>query len=241
MTVALITGANRGLGLATAHRLAALGMDVVIGSRDAEAGVTAAADVGSGATSVVLDVTDSASVRQARKEIENRHGVLDVLINNAGILPEATNAEPAEIVDAAMFKTTFDTNVTGPVTVLEEFLPLLRKSDAGRIVNVSTTMGSLQDQVNPDSPFFGMVMPAYQSSKAALNSVTIALSKQLKDTAIKVTSVCPGFVQTDLTPVNKDQAPLTADQAAETVVRAATLPADATSGQFIDASGNVPW
>ena len=111
----------------------------------------------------------------------------------------------------------------------------------GRIVNVSTTMGSLNDQADPDSPYYQMIVPAYQASKAALNSVTISLAKKLADTDVKVTSVCPGFVQTDLTPVNREQAPLTADQAATIIATAATLPADAPTGRFIDQNGPVAW
>jgi len=140
-----------------------------------------------------------------------------------------------------MFRITYETNLIGTVAVLEAFMPLIRKSEAGRIVNVTTTMAPLADQANPDSPYYGMVVPAYQPSKAALNNVTIALTKALTDTPVKVTSVCPGFVQTDLTPINRDNAPTTADQAAEVVVRAATLPDDAPSGTFVDANGSVPW
>lgn len=102
-------------------------------------------------------------------------------------------------------------------------------------------MASLADQNDPDSAYYGMVVPAYQSSKAALNNITIALAKALADTPIKITSVCPGFVQTDLTPINREQAPLTATQAAAVVVRAATLPGEAPSGTFIDSNGTVPW
>lgn len=241
MTTALITGANRGIGLATARRLVDAGLHVIVSARDGQAAERAAAELGGGAEGLALDVTVPASVREAVAEVERRHGRLDVLVNNAGVLPEATNAEPAEIVDLEMFTRTFATNLLGPVAVLEAFLPLLRRSDAGRIVNVTTTMGSLQDQVNPSSPFYEMVMPAYQSSKAALNNVTIALDKQLSDTGITVTSVCPGFVQTDLTPINKEQAPTTPEEASEVVARAATLPADAPSGQFVGAQGNIPW
>jgi len=128
-----------------------------------------------------------------------------------------------------------------PSRFTEAFLPLLRRSAMGRIVNVSTTMGSLNDQADPDSPYYQMIVPAYQASKAALNSVTISLAKKLADTDIKVTSVCPGFVQTDLTPVNRAQAPLTADQAATIIATAATLPSDAPSGRFIDQNGAVAW
>ena len=108
-------------------------------------------------------------------------------------------------------------------------------------MNVTTTMGSLTDQTDPESPYYPVVVPAYQASKAALNNVTIALAKALADTPIKVTSVCPGYVQTDLTPVNREQAPLTASEAAEVLHRAATLPAGAASGTFVDAHGIVPW
>jgi NAD(P)-dependent dehydrogenase (short-subunit alcohol dehydrogenase family) len=140
-----------------------------------------------------------------------------------------------------MFRSTYETNLFGAVAVLEAFLPLLRRSEGGRIVNITSTMGSLTDQTDPSSPYYGMVLPAYQSSKAALNNVTIGLAKALVDTPIKVTSVCPGWVQTDLAPGNREQAPLTAEQAAEVVHRAATLPSDGRSGTFVDAHGVVPW
>lgn len=133
------------------------------------------------------------------------------------------------------------TNVFGPVAVVEAFLPLLRKSPAGRIVNVSSTLGSLADQSNPASPYYSMVVPAYQSSKAALNGLTVALAKALADTSIKVTSVCPGWVQTDLAPGNREQAPVTPEAAAEIVYAAATIPDSAASGTFIDANGTVAW
>lgn len=240
MTTALITGGNRGLGRAVAEALAKRGVTVVVGARDEGDGTVAAKEIGNGATSVQLDVTDPASVRAAASWVEGHHGGLDVLVNNAGVLPEATS-QPAEAVDLDLFRQTYATNVFGPVAVLEAFLPQLRKSSQGRIVNVSTTMGSLADQTDPNSPYYGMVVPAYQSSKAALNNITIALAKALADTSIKVTSVCPGFVQTDLTPINRQQAPLTPAQAATVVVDAVVLPDDAPSGTFINSNGTVPW
>lgn len=240
MTTVLITGGNRGLGRAVAEQLAERGMTVVIGARDEAAGAEAARQIGGKATSVRLDVTEPESVRAASAWIEGHHGGLDVLVNNAGVLPEATS-EAAEAVSLDLFKKTFATNLFGPVAAIEAFLPQLRKSSRGRIVNVSTTMGSLTDQTDPDSPYYGTVVPAYQSSKAALNNLTIALTKALADTSVKVTSVCPGFVQTDLTPINRQQAPLTADEAAAVVADAAVLPDDAPSGSFIDANGAVPW
>ena len=244
MKVALVTGASRGIGRATARRLARDSHHVILTARDAGT-VEDAADrlnrEGFEASALQLDVTDTANVRAAAAQVGQRFGHLDVLVNNAGVLPEATNLEPPEIVDVAMFRRTFDTNLFGAVAVLEAFLPLLRKSPAGRIVNVTTTMGSLADQTDPKSRYYGMVVPAYQASKAALNNVTIALAKGLADTPVKVTSVCPGFVQTDLTPANREQAPLTPTEAAEVLHRAATLTDDAASGTFIDAAGLVPW
>jgi NAD(P)-dependent dehydrogenase (short-subunit alcohol dehydrogenase family) len=140
-----------------------------------------------------------------------------------------------------MFRETFATNVFGIVALTEALLPLLRASKAGRVVNVSSTVGSLEAQSNPESPWFSMLVPAYQSSKAALNSVTIELAKTLADTTIKVSAVCPGWVQTNLAPGNFVNAPLTADEAAQVVVAAATLPASAESGRFFDNDGPVAW
>jgi NAD(P)-dependent dehydrogenase (short-subunit alcohol dehydrogenase family) len=243
MKIAFVTGGSRGIGLASARRLARDCGQVVITSRDAAAGEEVAERLqreGLAVTSLAMDVTDDTSVKIAASTVEERFGHVDVLVNNAGILPEATHPAPAEIVDLGMFRQTFDTNLFGAVAVLEAFLPLVRKSPAGRIVNVSTTMGSLTDQTNPESPYFSMVVPAYQASKAALNSVTIALAKQLHDSPIKITSVCPGFVRTGLAPAAQD-APLAPEDAAEVVYRAATLPDAAASGTFIDAQGIVPW
>lgn len=243
MSIAFVTGGNRGIGLASARRLARDCGQVVITSRDARSGEDAAERLrreGYAVTSIPMDVTDHTTVLAAAGFVEERFGHLDVLVNNAGILPEATNDEPAEIVDLQMFQQTFATNLFGAVAVLEAFLPLVRRSRSGRIVNVSTTMGSLADQTNPESPYFSLVVPAYQSSKAALNSVTIALAKGLHDTPIKVTSVCPGFVRTGLAPAAQD-APLAPEDAAEVVYRAATLPHSAESGTFIDADGTVAW
>jgi len=242
--IALVTGANRGIGFAAARRLARHHDHVIVAARNADSGAEAADRLvreGYSASSLTMDVTDPASVRAAAGDISDRFGHLDVLVNNAGILPEATNADPKEVLDFAMFEQTYATNVLGPVAVVEAFLPLIRKSPAGRIVNVSSTVGSLAHQTDPDSPWHAMVVPAYQSSKAALNAITIVLAKSLADTPIKVTSVCPGWVQTDLAPGNKEQAPDTPEEAAEVIVRAATLgDADAT-GTFIDAHGPVSW
>lgn len=244
MSIALVTGASRGLGFATARALAKTGSCVVLTGRDQDRTEAAAAvlrDEGLDVQALSLDVDNSSSIAAAAEQVERQHGRLDVLVNNAGVLPEATDTTEHDFADPRMFQATFETNLFGAVAVTEAFLPLLRHSAMGRIVNVSATMGSLNDQADPDSSYYQLIVPAYQASKAALNSVTISMAKKLADTDIKVTSVCPGFVKTDLTPVNREQAPLTADQAATVILTAATLPSDAPSGSFIDQNGPVAW
>jgi NAD(P)-dependent dehydrogenase (short-subunit alcohol dehydrogenase family) len=241
--IALVTGANRGLGLEVARQLAQAGHTVVIGARDPQKGDEAAQllrSEGLDSETVGLDVDDADSVEGAAHELRERHGSLDVLVNNAGVLPEAT-ADSPEVISTRMFRQTFETNLFGVVRTTEQLLPLLRQSEAARIVNVSTTMGSLTDQSNPESPYYSVIVPAYQASKAALNSVTIAMSKLLAATPIKVNAVCPGFVQTDLTPVNRDQAPLTSADAARVVVRYALLDDAGPSGGFFDRDAAVAW
>jgi NAD(P)-dependent dehydrogenase (short-subunit alcohol dehydrogenase family) len=242
--VALVTGGNRGLGFETARQLSRAGFEVVVAARDRRKAEDAAerlrAEQGLRADSVQLDVTDESTVERASASIAERHGRLDLLVNNAGILPEAT-ADSPEVIDLALFRDTIDTNLLGAVRVIQKFLPLLRKSPRGRVVNVSTTMGSLTDQTDRESPYYGTVVPAYQASKAALNSLTVGLSKLLADTPIKVNAVCPGFVQTDLTPINRDQAPLTPADAARVIVRYALIDDQGPTGGFFDAHGAVAW
>jgi NAD(P)-dependent dehydrogenase (short-subunit alcohol dehydrogenase family) len=242
--IALITGANRGLGFETARQLSKDGATSIIGARDPQQGERAAAELraqGLDVDWVALDVTSESSVKQAAERVRARHGVLDILVNNAGILPEASAGEDRGPVDVATFRETFDTNVIGTVRVIEQFLPLLRESDAGRIVNVSTTMGSLTDQLDPSSPYYQLPFVAYRSSKTALNGITVGLSKLLADTAIKVNSICPGSVQTDLAPGNREQAPLTTEEGSRIVVEMAGLPDDGPTGTFVDRDGTVAW
>lgn len=242
--VALITGANRGLGFETARQLGRGGVTVLVGARDTEKGEEAAdllRDGGIHAEALELDVTSRESVRAAAAQVAERYGRLDILVNNAGILPEATAQNRAQPIDLELFHRTFQTNLFGAVCVTQEFLALLRRSPAARIVNVSSTMGSLADQTNPASPYHGLVMPAYQTSKAALNGLTIALSKALAGTTVTVNSVCPGWVQTDLGgPANRAAAPTSAEEAARTVAEMARA-TNAGSGEFRDAAGTVPW
>jgi NAD(P)-dependent dehydrogenase (short-subunit alcohol dehydrogenase family) len=246
MKIALITGANKGIGFATARRLGEAGAKVIIGARDAskaEQAMRALREDGLDAESVTLDVADRSSVAAAAEALGRRHRRLDILVNNAGVLPEVTQAERVNgPLDLDMFRATFETNVFGAVAVTNAFLPLLGVAEAARIVNVSSRMGSLADQSNPESPYYGVVVPAYQTSKAALNSITIALSKSLAGTPIKVNAVCPGWVKTDLGgPQNKADAPLTADEAARVAVSMALLGDDGPTGTFVDAEGTVDW
>lgn len=242
--IAVVTGANRGLGLATSAALARSGCTVVMTGRNGSGAGGAVPDLRAAGLPVEwqdLDVTSYESASRAAEAIGARYGRVDILVNNAGILPEATANGGSNFVQLAAADQTLRTNVLGPLTVIEAMLPLLRRSVAGRIVNVSSTVGSLAEQACPGSQYYDLIVPAYQASKAALNSVTIGLAKTLADTPIKVTSVCPGFVQTDLTPVSRQQAPLTADDAAGVVVGAALLDEAAPSGTFVDANGTVRW
>jgi NAD(P)-dependent dehydrogenase (short-subunit alcohol dehydrogenase family) len=244
MTIALITGANRGLGLATARRIAATGATALVGSRDARRGATAVAELRAGgldAELAVLDVDDVDSVHAAMARIGEAHGHVDVLVNNAGILPEAT-AEADGPLDTCLLRRTFETNVIGAARMIEHAMPLLLRAPAGRIVNVSSQMGSLADQADPGSPYYGVVLPGYQASKAALNALTIAVGKKLAGTSVTITSVCPGWVRTDLGgPANRAAAPLEADEAARIVAAVALGPTDELAGAFVGAAGRLPW
>lgn len=246
MDIAFITGANKGIGLATAERLGRVGVRVVLGARERESGEAAArglAAQGVAATTVQLDVTDDGSVRAAAEQVRAEHGRIDILVNNAGVLPEAAAAHRVKgPMDVAMFRETFATNLFGVVATTAAFLPLLLSAPRGRIVNVSSTMGSLADQSDPASGYYGLVVPAYQASKAALNSITIGLSKSLADSNVKVNAVCPGWVQTDLGgPHNRAAAPTTADAAARIVADLALIDPDGPTGGFFDAAGPVRW
>lgn len=243
--VALITGGNRGLGFATARILGKAGVTVIITARDEErshAAVVALRSEDIYASAIPVDVTDPASVAGLADRVTREHGQLDILVNNAGILPEATEPGATQPLDLNLFTRTLNTNVLGAVAVTQAFLPLLTASRSGRIVNVSSTMGSLSDQLNPGSPYYGMVVPAYQTSKAALNGLTVALSKALAHSAVKVNSVCPGWVQTDLGgPDNRAAAPSTPDKAAQVIAAAALLDSTGPTGTFFDAAGRIDW
>jgi len=235
---ALITGANKGLGFETALQLGAMGFTVLIGARNRTKGIEAAARLsgqGINARYIPLDVTEAESIGQAAREMEEQFGKLDVLVNNAGILLD--NARPTDL-DPQLLKQTFETNVFGLFAVTAAMLPLIRKSAAGRIVNMSSGLGSLTLGSDPDYQFAAMRMLAYNSSKTAVNALTVQLAYDLKETTIKINSADPGYVATDMT---GHQGPRTAAQGAAVVVRLATLPEDGPTGRFFDENERLPW
>ena len=236
--IALITGANKGIGKEIARQLGARGMTVLIGARDTTRGEEAAAELkasGADARAISLDVTDQASIAEAARRIEAEFGRLDVLVNNAGIALE-TGAPGAFDID--VLRRTYETNFFGVAAVTNALLPLLKKSQAGRVVNMSSGLGSLTQNSDPNWPF-GHVKPlAYNSSKAALNMFTIILAAELKDTPIKVNAADPGYTATDL---NHNTGTRTVEQGATEAVRLATLPSDGPSGGYFDEDGVVPW
>ncbi|WP_447006911.1 SDR family NAD(P)-dependent oxidoreductase [Saccharothrix isguenensis] len=252
-TITLVTGANKGIGREVAAQLAALGHTVVIGARSAELGEEAAADLratGADVTSVVLDVTDPASAAAAADVVEARHGRLDALVNNAGVSrpPGGDRTSPAAQPDLAgqrprsadldAVRSIFETNFFGVITVTNALLPLLRRSAAPRVVNVSSSVGSLALMSDPVLGAAGPVSAGYVPSKTALNALTVQYAQDLRPDGILVNAVCPGYCATDL---NNHSGHRTAAQGAVAVVRMATIPADGPTGTFTDDEGPVPW
>ncbi|MFE0102310.1 SDR family NAD(P)-dependent oxidoreductase [Streptomyces sp. NPDC059009] len=235
MTTTLITGANKGLGFETARRLVAAGHTVCIGSRDAGRGRRAAEQLG--ARFVQLDVTDDASVAAAAKTVE-ADGGLDVLVNNAGIESRGpgNSVIGAAALTADMMRETFETNVFGVVRVLHAFLPLLARSAAPVVVNVSSGLASLAHATDPDNPAFGYPGVAYPASKTTVNMLTVQYAKAFP--AMRINAVEPGFTRTDL---NGNTGVQTVEQGAEIIVRMAQAGADGPTGGYVDARGTLPW
>ncbi|MCI3242095.1 MULTISPECIES: SDR family oxidoreductase [Streptomyces] len=235
MTTTLITGANKGIGRETARRLVAAGHTVYVGARDAERGRRAAEELG--ARFVQLDVTDDATVDAAVKAVE-ADGGLDVLINNAGIETRVeNNAVPtAETVTADQMRHTFETNVFGVVRVTHAFLPLLQRSAAPVVVNVSSGLASLTNLSDPDHPAHFYPGIAYPTSKTAVNMLTVQYAKAFP--AMRINAVEPGFTKTDL---NGNTGTQTVEQAAEIIVRMAQIGPDGPTGGYFDINGRLPW
>ncbi|UAK34134.1 SDR family oxidoreductase [Nocardia asteroides] len=246
--VALVTGANKGIGRGAAEQLAALGLTVLIGARDSRRGEEAAAAVratGGDAHAVTLDVTDQTVVQEAARQVEECFGHLDVLINNAGITgsgqvsPTDAYDQVPSSVDLDMVRTVFETNVFGVIAVTNAMLPLLRRSPAPRIVNVSSHAASLTLMSDPDGPFAALLpSAAYSPSKSALNALTVHYANELRKEGILVNAVAPGYVDTDS---NNHTGFLTVAEGAAILVRLATLGADGPTGGFFSAEGPVPW
>ncbi|MGI5368573.1 SDR family oxidoreductase [Streptomyces iakyrus] len=237
-TIALVTGANKGIGYEIAAGLGALGWRVGVGARDRERRESAVAKLrtaGADAFGVPLDVTDDASVAGAAALVEESAGRLDVLVNNAGITGSAPQL-PTE-VDPATVRTVVETNVIGVIRVTNAMLPLLRRSPSPRIVNVSSGVGSLTRQTTPGSDT-GPIAAAYTPSKTFLNAVTVQYAKELRDTGILINAACPGYCATDL---NGFRGVRTPEQGAAVAIRLATLPDGGPSGGFFDDEGEVPW
>jgi NAD(P)-dependent dehydrogenase (short-subunit alcohol dehydrogenase family) len=237
--IALITGANKGIGLEIARQLGHAGVAVLLGARVRERGESAAAVLrgeGLDAEVVQLDVTDGASVQQAAQSIGARYGRLDILVNNAGIHDNADGPPHSASIEAA--RHVFETNFFGALAVTQAMLPLLRRAPAGRIVNVSSSLGSMAVNGDASSPYYGARFIGYNASKAALNMLTVQLAEALHDTPIVVNAACPGYVATDL---NGHSGPLSPQQGAATPVRLALSDDRQPNGKLVDAQGIVPW
>ncbi|HWE87895.1 MAG TPA: SDR family NAD(P)-dependent oxidoreductase [Pseudonocardiaceae bacterium] len=237
-TIALVTGANKGIGYEIAAGLGALGWSVGVGARDEqrrEAAVAKLRAAGADAFGVPLDVADDTSVATAAALIEDRAGHLDVLVNNAGI----TGGPPQEptLVDPATVRAVVETNVIGVIRVINAMVPLLRRSASPRIVNMSSSVGSLTLQTTPGAQT-GPISGAYSPSKTFLNAITVQYAKELHDTNILINAGCPGYCATDL---NGFRGVRTPEQGAAIAIRLAALPDDGPTGAFFDDAGPVPW
>lgn len=235
-SIALVTGGNKGIGLEIVRQLAEAGVHVILGARDpqrAEAALSGLKADQLEAEWVLIDLNDHASIAQAAATIADRHGRLDTLVNNAGIFDFADG--PPEKADLASVRAVLETNFVGTLAVTQAMLPLLYKSDNPRIVNLSSSLGSLAVNGDPSSPYYAARFIGYNASKAALNMLTVQMAEALKGSGVKVNSVSPGFVKTDLTGMGN----MTPQQGAALPVRYA-LGGDET-GLFVEPDGITPW
>jgi NAD(P)-dependent dehydrogenase (short-subunit alcohol dehydrogenase family) len=238
--IALITGANKGIGFETARQLGQQGITVLVGARD-EAKANQAAEKlrkeGLDAHGVVIDVNDAASIQKAAVQIERDYGHLDILINNAGVMLDEVEKKPSE-QSLEVWRKTFETNLFGLIATTQATLPLLRKSDAGRIVNLSSILGSIHLHATPGSPIYDMKMPAYNVSKSAVNAFTVQLAYELKDTPMKVNAAHPGWVKTEM---GGEGATMEISDGAKTSVALATIGADGPNGAYMHMGETLPW
>jgi NAD(P)-dependent dehydrogenase (short-subunit alcohol dehydrogenase family) len=239
--IALITGANKGIGLETARQLGELGATILVGARDLAKGEEAAEvlrGVGVDVRAIKLDVAKEADRRAAAKLIEKDYGRLDILINNAGVMLDARTGNETSKTSAKVLRDTFETNLFAVVALTQKMLPLLLKSDAGRIVNLSSVLASLTLHATKGSPIYDAKTFAYDTSKTALNSFTIHLAHELQDTKIKVNSAHPGWVKTEM---GGEGAPMEIVDGAKTSVQLATLGPDGPTGGYFHMGETLPW
>ena len=237
--VALVTGATRGIGLETVRQLASSGVHTLLAGRDRAKAVDAALKLqaeGLPVEAIALDVNDQASIAAAADEVARRHGRLDILVNNAGVFRDDFEKTSSQQT-LQVWRETFETNLFGLVAVTQAFLPLLRKAPAGRIVNLSSILGSLALHGDPASPIYDIKVPAYNASKSAVNAWTVHLAYELRDTPIKVNAVHPGSVKTDMN-ANGD---LEITDGAKSSVAMALLGKDGPSGSFTHLGEVLPW
>jgi NAD(P)-dependent dehydrogenase (short-subunit alcohol dehydrogenase family) len=237
--IALVTGANKGIGFEIARQLAKRGMTVYVGARDGGRGIAVAEKLqgeGLAVRFVELDVLRDQTIGAAAATLDAAHGRLDVLVNNAGIFERGDGPPGRADIDAV--RRTLLTNFVGPAAVAQAMLALLRRSPAGRIVNVSSELGSLALNADPAWEFGWAKFLGYGASKAALNMLTVQLAFELKDTPIKANSAGPGYTATDL---NDNRGTQTVEEGAAEAVRLALLPADGPTGGFFSSAGPVPW
>ncbi len=245
MKIALVTGANKGMGFEVVRQLAKQGNRVILGARDKEKGLLATSKLkeeGLEVEFVLLDLGSEASIKLAAKFVHDKFGKLDILINNAGVNPEyPKKIFTIEQLPTALIKSIFDSNFFGALITIREFLPLLRKAEKGRIVNVSSIVGSLKEQSIPipiDSPFYGINTLAYATSKTALNSLTVQVAKQVAYTNIKINAVCPGWVKTDM---GSENAPRTIEQGISIILKLASIDETGPNGGFFNEEGAISW
>lgn len=247
--VALITGANQGIGLQIAKDLAAKNFTVLVGSRDYARGEEAVKTIEGDAHALQLDVTDQASIAAAAERVRNEFGRLDVLVNNAAIThtrrlqPDETVQDYAKstrpsVVSLDEMRAVFETNVFGVIAVTQALLPLLREAPAARIVNVSSGVGSLTRNSDPAYPYRSIFGPMYPASKTALNAMTVAMAIELESTGIKVNAACPGYTKTKL---NNYTGTRSVEEGAHEPVRLALLDANGPTGTFSNEDGPLPW
>jgi NAD(P)-dependent dehydrogenase (short-subunit alcohol dehydrogenase family) len=246
--VAFITGANKGIGFETARGLGELGIAVVLGSRDHAKGGAAVESLRKKGIDKVqavrFDVTRRDDHHEIARYLEKNFGKLDILVNNAGVMLDQANFEgeggfnTTSTVTMDILRKTFDTNFFSVVALTQTLLPLIRKSQAGRIVNLSSILGSLKFHSDPTSPIYTMKAFAYDASKTALNAFTVHLAHELRDTPIKVNSAHPGWVKTDM---GGAAAPMEISEGSQTSVQLATLPHGGPTGGFFHLGKPIPW